>query len=136
MVGHFELMEDFVNLVQTRFGFLVEREGYMCHVKGNRRVIYSSPVAIIRIGLGERGEVGITLDRVSESCYYPFNFYLMTFFKDEAGKLEENDVTSRLELDVSLVKLSALLNRFGRPLFTGDPEVFRRLAAAAKTSLD
>jgi len=39
-------------------------------------------------------------------------------------------------LDVSLVKLSALLNRFGRPLFTGDSEVFRRLAAAAKTSLD
>jgi hypothetical protein len=136
MLGHFTLMEDFVDLVRARFGFLVESEGFMCQADGERRVTYSSPAATIRIGLGERGDVGITVDRASESRYYSFSFYLKTFFPDEAVRLEENEGRSRLEVDIALMKLAQLLKRFGRPLFTGDAEVFRRMATALKASLE
>src|SRR5947209_3532747 len=98
MLGHFTLVDDFIDLVRARFAFLVESEGFTCQAHGERRVIYSSPVATIRIGLGERGDVGITVDRASESRFYPFCFYLRTSFPDEVVRIQESEARSRLEV--------------------------------------
>jgi len=130
-------MQDFVDRVQARFGFLVESEGFTCQPQGERCVIYSSPTTTIRIGTGDRGGAGITVDRASESFYYPFEFFLKTFFPDQAARLEDSEGgRNRLEVDIALMKLAHLLKRFGQPLFTGDAEVFRRMAAVAEASLE
>ena len=129
-------MEDFVDLAQARFGFLVEQEGFTCQVQGERRVIYSGPASVIRIGIGERGGVGITVDRLSESWFYSFDFYLRTFYPDEAVRLEDSEgQRSKLEVDIALMKLAHLLSRLGRPLIEGDAEIFSRMAAALRAHL-
>ena len=128
-------MENFVDLVRARFAFLVESEGFNLQVKGERHVAYSSPVVTIHITTGERGGVGVNVDRVSESWNFPLEFYLKTFFPDEAARLEDSEGgRSKLEVDVALIKRAHLLKQFGRPLFEGDAEVFRRMIAALKAS--
>ena len=127
-------MDDFVSLVQTRFSFLVESEGFTCKPRGESHVLYSGPASSIYVGLGRGGEVGITVSR-TDSQDYPFEFYLKVFYPDEAARLQESYGTSKLEVDVSLLRLARLLQQFGQPVIAGDADVFRRMSAELAASL-
>jgi len=74
------------------------------------------------------------VSRAVESQDYPFEFYLKVFYPDEAVRLQETHGPSKLEVDVSLLKLARLLQQFGQPLIAGDADVFRRMSAELAAS--
>lgn len=122
-----DFTKDFTDVAQKWFAFLVENESFKCQVEGERRLVYSSPLVVIRLGCGERGDVGMTLDKTSGSLYLPFALYLKIFHPNEHAKLGDEVARSRMELEISVMKLANLLKHFGRPIIEGDSTTFRRM---------
>jgi hypothetical protein len=128
-------MSDFSILAQHHFGFLVHEYGFKSEVVSERLVVYENGLTFFQIGMGRRGEVGLTFDRYPPSMYFPFAFYLKTFFPDDAARLQEQATSSRLELDVALGELAGLLKAFGGPIITGQAKMFEKLTAKAAEML-
>lgn len=128
-------MSDFSNLAQHHFRFLAQEYGFKSEVTSERFVIYENGLTFFQIGLGRRGEVGLTFDRYPPSMYFPFAFYLKTFFPDDAARLQEQETGSRLELDVALGELAGLLKALGGPIIAGQAKVFEELAVKAAEML-
>jgi hypothetical protein len=130
-------MFEFSELTQKLFLFLAEENGFVCEVRNETRVNYANKTTIIRLGFGEREHsVGMTFGQNSSiQNYYPFEFYLKSFFLDEAVKLSEWPIRSKLEMEIALRELAALLKRCGQPIIYGDSEMFKQLAIKASEAL-
>jgi hypothetical protein len=128
-------MSDFTELAQRHFGFLVKEYGFTCEVHGQGKIAYLSPTVVIRVGLGDRGEIGMNVDQNPPMYYYPFTFYLKMFFPAEEAKLGECVARSKLEMEIVLMKLAGLLKHYGQPIMRGDQEIFDEMAKRASSFL-
>jgi hypothetical protein len=76
-------MSDFHYQVLAEFSFLAKDHGFVTTVEGDRMIVFTGPDSIIRVGVGPRGDVGVTFDRPNEEHYFPWAFYMRARFPQE-----------------------------------------------------
>ena len=127
-------MSDFSQLVQHHFGFL-EQQGFLTDTVNERLVTYQNGTLFFQLGLGRRGEVGLTLDRSPPSWYFGLEFYLKEFFPEAVDRLGDGVTASKLEMDIELGRLALLLKEFGTRLFVDGEKVIAKLTIRAFETL-
>ena len=125
-------MSDFTDLTQFHFEFLVREHCFRAATLNEQVVTYENGAIFFQIGMGWRGEVGLTFDRYPPSFFFPFALYLKGFYPDQFASLRERATASKLELDVAIGELARLLKSLGGPIIVGEAEVFDRVANAIK----
>ena len=120
-------MPNFPEMVISRFGFLAAH-GYRHEVKGDGRVQYWGPQAIIELYCGGRGEVDLVLDQNPPKHRFQLRLFLMAFFPDEEKQLGECIASNDDEVGVALDKLASVLQRCGARLVAGDRDLFDHMA--------
>jgi hypothetical protein len=129
--GNIINMSDFTDLTQKHFDYLVEKHGFACHVETEKRVVYLKATTFIQIGYGEPGEIGMTFDKNPPTRFYPFEFYLKTYYPNEESKLCQNVIRSKYEMEMEIMKLATLLQQYGQPIICGDSKMFQEVLKRA-----
>ena len=129
-------MSDIHQQILAEFSFLANDHGFTLAIAGDSMVVFTGSKSIIRVGVGRRGEVGITFDRPTEDHFYPFEFYLRALHPQESYARLDCEAWSKLELAINLKNLAAALVRYGGDVIRGDPVMFSEIQLAAAKQLE